>query len=110
MATATLPRPRWALCARYGRRHAHNESVPIRVTLAVEVDGHVLRFEHEGRAWGARFYGRDPEKAGFPKGSSLEDAICITADTCFTEVTREAETLLGQMYPVVEQPDAVTDS
>lgn len=87
-----------------------NESVLVKVTLLVEVDGHALRFVEEGRAWGARFYGRDPEKAGFPKGSSLEDAICITADTCFTGVTREAETMLGHMYPVVEQPDTVTDS
>lgn len=82
-----------------------NESVPLKVTLTVEVDGHVLRFVEEGRAWGTRFYGKDPEKFGYGKGSSLEDAICITADTCFTEATRRAEHMLSQMYPVLAEPD-----
>jgi hypothetical protein len=79
---------------------ANHESVPLRVSLTVEVDGHALHFEEATRAWGTRCYGEDPAKLGVPKGGSLEDQICIAADTCFTEAVRRAEQLLGQMYPV----------
>jgi hypothetical protein len=81
----------------------NSESVPIKVTLTVEVDGHVLRFEKESRAWGPRLHGKDPLSRGYPKGGSLEDAICITADACFHEVEGQAERLLSQMYPVSEE-------
>jgi hypothetical protein len=87
-----------------------NESVPLKVTLTIEVDGHVLHFADSGRAWGPRLYGEDPEQQGLPRGCSLEDSICITADTCLTEVSRRAENLLSQMYPVTNPDDKVTSA
>jgi hypothetical protein len=77
-----------------------NESVPVRVLLVVEVDGHALRFEETGRAWGQRYHGEDPTKHGGAKGSSLEDSICITVDQVLANAGRRAEHLLSQMYPV----------
>ncbi len=84
-----------------------NESVPVKATLIVEVDGHVLRFEHPGRAWGVRCYGEDPARLEVPKGGSLEDQICVTADALITEVSRRAEQTLSRMYPVADEPDGV---
>lgn len=75
-----------------------NEHLPVKVVLIVEVDGHVLTFDENGKATGARYRGADPNPHGFVP---LEDAVRGTVDTCAARAVRRANELVGRMFPVV---------
>lgn len=78
------------------------ESVPVTVTLIVEVDGHRLTFEETGRASGARYHGAATTREYL--NEVLEQNVRGTVDTCAARVQKRAEQLVARMYPVAADP------
>lgn len=78
------------------------ESQPVKVTLTVEVDGHVLKFEETGNATGTRYHGADLRDTSYSTSDTLESGIRNTVEECVTEVGDRAEQFLARAYPVVD--------
>lgn len=76
---------------------SYYESLPVKVTLTIEVDGHVFTFDETGKATGARYGGETP-----PHGygdSVLEANVRGTVDTCTARAAKRAELLFTRVYP-----------
>lgn len=69
-----------------------------KVTLIVEVDGHVLTFEETGKATGARYHGEPPPSSH--ASEVLEANIRGAVDTCIARAAKRSDTFLSRAYPV----------
>lgn len=77
------------------------ESLPVKVTLIVEVDGHTLTFTEKGEANGARYHGKDNRGiGGLATGTALESDIRGWVDTCVQQAHARALLLLQRAYPI----------
>lgn len=74
------------------------ESLPVRIRLVIEVDGHTLTYEETGKATGGRYHG-GPVSRGFDS-SVLEREVRGTADTCIARATKRATETLRRLYPL----------
>jgi hypothetical protein len=77
------------------------ERVDVNVRILVEVDGHLLRFEQDGKATGARYHGEVVTPLSFALGE-LERGIRGTVDTCIARATKDATTACARLYPLAE--------
>lgn len=75
-----------------------HESLPVKVTLTVEVDGHVLTFDQTGKATGARYHGEAPPQ--HYADATIEGNVRAAVDTCAVTALRQANELIRRMYPV----------
>ena len=78
-----------------------HESQPVKVTLTVEVDGHVLTFAETGKATGGRYHGAAPTADGYSTDHTLESSIQSTVDECATNAGYRARLFLARAYPMV---------
>jgi hypothetical protein len=76
------------------------ENLPIKVTLTVEIDGHVLKFEESETAKGARYGGKSPRDTGYASDHTLESSIRdIVVDSAATVGIRATQ-FINHAYPV----------
>jgi hypothetical protein len=83
------------------------ENLPVKVTLTVEVDGHVLTFDGSGEVRGARYHGADPRENGYATSETLESGIRGAVDTGAARAVKAANEMVARMYPVAESREAM---
>lgn len=79
------------------------ESMPVRVKITVEVDGHTFSWEKEGNAKGARYHGENPRKAGYSTSETLESSIRSIVFQAIEAAEMDARRDIFRLYPVTNQ-------
>jgi hypothetical protein len=75
-----------------------HESLPINVTLTVEVDRHILRFDRAGKATGSRYHGEAAPQEY--RNSVLEANVRHEVAKLLDQLVDESGELLRRLYPV----------
>lgn len=78
------------------------ESQPVKVTLTIEVDGHVLTFTETPAAKGARYHGADPRDTGYSTSETLESSIRLAVTAGSHDLRKRAIETVARLYPVTE--------
>ena len=77
------------------------ESMPLTMTLVLEVDGHRLEFTERVRSLqGARYHGADPREQGYSTDNSLETRIRASTDALTAVLVERARITVQRLYPV----------
>lgn len=83
------------------------EQLPVKVTVTVEVDDHVLTFARRGRAAGSRFHGQNPRALRY--ASEPEDTLEAGIRRVVADLTggawSQAQVFLRRAYPVHTDDD-----
>ncbi len=78
------------------------EQMPVKVTVTVELDDHVLRFVQRGNATGPRLHGQNPRALSrtTDPGDTLESGIRRVVATLAGGAWSQAQLFLRRAYPV----------